>query len=261
MTARSILIVDDETASAQALADSLTALGYRVAATASSRAEALELAGLHNPDLVVMNPRFAVEMAQRSDEALRQAIEAERRFFALSLDLLCFNGFDGVFKRLNPAWERTLGYTIEELSSRPFIDFVHPDDRDRTLAQNREVRAGGQAKLFENRYRCKDGSYRWLLWNATADVERQMIYSVARDITGPKQAAHEREVLVRELQDALTELQTLRDILPICSYCRKVRDDKDYWHSVEAYVAKHTATQFSHSICPDCYVTEIEPHI
>lgn len=261
MTARSILIVDDETASAQALADSLTALGYRVAATASSRAEALELAVIHHPDLVVMNPRLAIEMAQRSDEALRQAIEAERRFFSLSLDLLCFNGFDGVFKRLNPAWERTLGYTLEELSARPFIDFVHPDDRERTLAQNRAVRAGGEARLFENRYRCKDGSYRWLLWNATADVEHQMIYSVARDITGPKQAAHEREVLVRDLQDALAELQTLREILPICSYCRKVRDDKDYWHSVEAYVAKHTATQFSHSICPDCYVTEIEPHI
>jgi hypothetical protein len=88
-----------------------------------------------------------------------------------------------------------------------------------------------------------------------------MSCSVARDITGPKRAAHEREVLVRELQDARTELQTLRDILPIWPYCRKVRDDKDYWHSVEADVAKHTATQFSHSICPDCYVTEIEPHI
>jgi PAS domain-containing protein len=143
MTARSILIVDDETASAQALADSPTALGYRVAANASSRAEALELAVIHHPDLAVMNPRLAVEIEQLSDEALRQGNESERRCFALSLDLLCFNGFDGAFKRLNPAWERTLGYTLEELSSRPFIDFVHPDDGERTLAQNREVRAGG----------------------------------------------------------------------------------------------------------------------
>ena len=91
----------------------------------------------------------------------------ERRFFDLSLDMLCVLGLDGYFKLLNPAWETTLGFTREELMSRRFIEFVHPDDRDRTLNQNRHVRTGGEARLFENRYVCKDGSYRWLLWNST----------------------------------------------------------------------------------------------
>src|SRR5437762_14137302 len=92
--------------------------------------------------------------------------QAENRFFEVSIDMLCFLDFSGYFKRLNPAWERALGFTREELMSKPFIEFVHPDDRASTLNQNREVRSGGHALCFENRYLCKDGSYRWLRWNA-----------------------------------------------------------------------------------------------
>ena len=105
------------------------------------------------------------------------------RFFELSIDLLCFLNFDGYFRNLNPAWERALGYSREELMSRPFIEFVHPDDRDRTLEQNKRVRAGEKALAFENRYLCKDGSFRWLLWNTAPDLDHGIIFSVARDIT------------------------------------------------------------------------------
>jgi PAS domain S-box-containing protein len=177
----------------------------------------------------------------------------EERFFDLSIDLLCQLGFDGYFKRLNPAWERTLGWSMAELTSRPFIEFVHPDDRERTLEQNARVRAGGRALEFENRYLCKDGTYRWLRWNAAPDATWSVIYSVARDVTAQKEAEEERERLVRELQSALAEVRTLREILPLCSYCRKVRDDEDYWQTVESYVSKHTDTKFSHGICPECY--------
>ena len=177
----------------------------------------------------------------------------EERFFDLSIDLLCQLGFDGYFKRLNPAWERTLGWSTFELTSRRFIEFVHPDDRERTLAQNREVRGGGRALEFENRYLCKDGTYRWLRWNAAPDATWSVIYSVARDVTAQKEAEEERERLVRELQSALAEVRTLREILPLCSYCRKVRDDEDYWQTVESYVSRHTGTRFSHGICPECY--------
>jgi PAS domain S-box-containing protein len=157
--------------------------------------------------------------------------DLEDRFFDLSIDLLCFLDFSGYFKRLNPAWERTLGFTREELMSKPFIEFVHPDDRERTLDQNREVRGGGQALHFENRYRCKDGSYRWLLWNAAPDIGQRVIYSVARDITARKLAEEERERLVAQLQTALAEVRTLQKFLPICSYCKRIRDDENYWHA------------------------------
>jgi PAS domain S-box-containing protein len=177
----------------------------------------------------------------------------ERRFFDLSIDMLCVLDLSGYFKLLNPAWESTLGFARDELMSRPFIEFVHPEDRERTLSQNRHVRVGGQTRLFENRYMCADGSYRWLLWNSTRDEARQVIYGVARDITERKHAEHERERLVGELRAALTEVKTLQGFLPICSYCKSIRDDENYWHAVEAYISKHTNTRFSHGICPTCY--------
>ena len=160
-----------------------------------------------------------------------EAREFERRFFELSLDLLCVLDFNGFFRQLNPAWEHTLGYERTEMLARPFIEFVHPDDRDRTLNQNRDVRGGGQARHFENRYVCKDGSFRWLLWNSTRDPDRQVIYGVARDITRRKTVEQERDRLLADLQAARAEVDTLQDFLPICAYCKNIRDDRNYWQS------------------------------
>lgn len=194
------------------------------------------------------------------DEATRLTRELERRFFDLSLDLLCWLDFSGYFKHLNAAWERTLGWTRTELMSKPFIEFVHPDDRERTLQQNRSVRGGGQAHSFENRYMCRDGSWRWLLWNATPDSDRQVIYGVARDITDRKRTEQDREALLQQLQTALAEVKTLQGFLPICSYCKSIRDDENYWQSVEAYISKRTNTQFTHGICPSCYSKLMDAH-
>jgi PAS domain S-box-containing protein len=198
---------------------------------------------------------------QVGEPMTRQAREVEDRFFAISIDMLCHLGFDGYFTRLSHAWERTLGFTREELMSRPFIEFVHPDDRQRTLEQNARVRAGGQALEFENRYLCKDGSYRWFRWNAAPDVARGLVYSVARDVTESKRAEAEREQLVRELKAALSEVRTLQAILPICSYCKKIRDDENYWHTVESYISQHTSSQFSHGICPSCLAKHVGPQL
>jgi len=207
------------------------------------------------------NLRAPSDLVPPTPDARSQVHALESRFFALSIDMLCCLDFNGYFKRLNPAWERTLGFTVQELMARPFIEFVHPDDRERTLKQNGQVRVGGQALGFENRYLCKDGSYRWLLWNATPDPAERVIFSVARDVTARKQAEEERERIVRELQAALAEVRTLQGILPLCSYCKKIRDDENYWQTVESYVARHTNTRFSHSICPDCYVNVVEPQL
>ncbi|AUX40597.1 anti-anti sigma factor protein [Sorangium cellulosum] len=110
------------------------------------------------------------------------------RFFELSVDLVGIAGFDGHFKRVGQAWERTLGYSREELLSRPFLDFVHPDDRERTLAESAHAFAGTGSVTFTNRYRCRDGSYRWIEWNSSANQEAQVVYFVARDITDRKRA-------------------------------------------------------------------------
>jgi PAS domain S-box-containing protein len=118
----------------------------------------------------------------------REAQEERDRFFTLTLDMLCIAGFDGYFKRLNPAFERTLGWTAEEMLAEPFVSFVHPADRERTVAESQKITAGTDTVTFENRYRCKDGSYKWFSWTATAYASRQSIYSAARDITARKQA-------------------------------------------------------------------------
>jgi PAS domain S-box-containing protein len=133
------------------------------------------------------------ELAQR-----KQSEEMLERFFNASLDLLCLADFSGYFKRLNPVWERTLGFTIEELCRRPFLDFVHPEDRDITIAEMNKLSTGANTISFENRYRCKDGTYKWLLWNATPMLNQQVIYADARDITERK-IAEER---IRKLKEA-----------------------------------------------------------
>ena len=98
----------------------------------------------------------------------RRLIENEvDQLFDLSLDLFCIAGFDGYFKRVNPSWEQTLGISKEELLSRPYIDFVHPDDREATLGEAKKIGEGEVTFSFENRFRCADGTYCWLLWNAT----------------------------------------------------------------------------------------------
>src|SRR3954464_15090864 len=116
-------------------------------------------------------------------ERLRQIPDDSARFWELSSDLLCSVGADGHFKRLNPAWTRMLGWTVDELCSRPVLELVHPDDRERTtreLAALQAAEAGSIAS--ESRYRCKDGTYRTLLWSATSIPDEGMIYATGRDI-------------------------------------------------------------------------------
>ena len=109
-----------------------------------------------------------------------------REFIDLSLNLVCIAGTDGYFKHVNPAWETTFGFTREDLLSRPYLEFVHPDDREATTAEAAKIASGCNTLSFENRYRCKDGSYRWLLWSAVVRAERGLIYAIAADITERK---------------------------------------------------------------------------
>jgi PAS domain S-box-containing protein len=118
---------------------------------------------------------------------LKEARREIDRFFDMSLDLLSVAGTDGYFKVVNPSFERVLGYTSAELLTQPLIEFVHPDDRQATLDETEKLKMGRLSIAFENRYRCKDGSYRWLEWAARPIAEEGEIYSVARDITAQKE--------------------------------------------------------------------------
>ena len=106
-----------------------------------------------------------------------RAQEERDRFFTLSLDMLCIVGFDGSLKRVNPAWHRILGYDEADLLSRQYLDFVHPDDREATLAEAAKLTEGKEVLYFENRYWHKDGTLRWLLWAAAPFPEQQLAYA------------------------------------------------------------------------------------
>lgn len=305
----------------------------------------------------------------------RRLADIERdRLFTLTRDLLCVTGFDGVFRQINPAFERALGHALQELTTHPFIEFVMPEDRERSMDEFRRLRAGAETVTFESRFLHADGSYRWLQWNATPDAEHQVIYAVARDITERKsqetelarlanvvassndaiigmslhgvvehwnpaaeeifgypayevqdkplsllippghvdhlpqvldgirrgqriahyetirrrkdgavinvsltvspvrdasgnivgasaiarditerkQAEAERLSLMQKLEHALARTKRMTGGLPVCTSCKRVRDQSGYWHDVEEYIADHSDAKPIPALCESC---------
>jgi len=135
-----------------------------------------------------------------AEESLRQKTEELDQFFNLSLELLCIAKTEGYFSRLNPAWERSLGYRREELMTKRFLDFVHPDDLERTQKALSSLASQQKVIYFENRYRCKDGTYRWLEWNSAP--AGNLIYGAARDVT----ERLKEEVEARQHRDELAHV-------------------------------------------------------
>jgi PAS domain S-box-containing protein len=186
-----------------------------------SRRQAAAAAGLHSAfsfpmilsgDVIGVVEFFTSAVLEPDDSILRMFAALGRQlgafvgrsrtqeqvegFFTMSQDLLCVAGFDGCFKRVNGSWTRVLGYTPEELLAEPHVNFVHLEDREATIAQLASLRTGGLMNSFENRYRCKDGAYKWLLWTAIAKPDEEIIYAVARDNT-------ERKLIEQQTQDTL----------------------------------------------------------
>jgi PAS domain S-box-containing protein len=157
--------------------------------------------------------------ALASDERdLLDEAAVAKDFFEMSLDNVCVAGFDGYFKRLSPSWTRTLGWTAEELMARPIVEFVHPDDREGVLSGRERLKQGAPLGPLVNRYRCKDGSYRWFQWSSVAHVDRGLVYASARDISEQirteqelRDAAILREKLERQLvfADRMASVGTL----------------------------------------------------
>ncbi len=164
----------------------------------------------NEPLLPALDTNDEIGNLDRRVHEMAAALERARgdldSFFTVSVEMLCIAGFDGYFKRLNPAWSETLGYSLEELYSRPWLDFVHPDDREATIAVAQCLFDGKLTIRFENRYRHADGSYRWIVWNAAPVVEKQLIYAAASDIT-------ERKRVERILEEANQRLRVVSNFL------------------------------------------------
>jgi len=153
-----------------------------------------------DPDLIATLTSVGNQIGMFIDR--HRAQDELDRFFNLSQDMLCVAGFDGYFKRVNPAWQAQLGYTTEELLTRPYMDLVYPEDRAATISAAAGLSTGEKLIYFENRYIHKDGTLRWLLWRATPLPEQQVIYATARDITESKATDEAMRDLVEELATA-----------------------------------------------------------
>lgn len=137
------------------------------------------------------------------------------RFFDHSVDLLCVASVDGYFESVNSAWTRLLGYTEAELKAFPYVEFVHLDDREATLIQASKIASGSPTVHFRNRYRCRDGSYRWLAWTASGATPEGLIYAGARDVTDDVLAEHRSRELLREQAERIRQVLETDVIRPV----------------------------------------------
>ena len=127
------------------------------------------------------------------------------QFYELSLDMFCMADKHGYFTYLNQAWENCLGYSRKELTELPYVDFVHPEDKESTNSASKRLNSGQLVMHFENRYIAKDGSCKWLSWMASPQPDGG-VYAVARDITAQKEDARATELLLRKLELTNQEL-------------------------------------------------------
>ena len=166
---------------------------------------------------------FGYLQSLRRHFAKSSELELERsRLFNLSPDLLCIGDFDGHFKQLSPAWERTLGYPRTELMSRPYLFFVHPDDVARTQECMLQLTRGREVIDFENRYRRSDGAWRWLEWRAIAAPEQSLIYASARDVTEQRETR-------RALEQARRFSERITEVMPSVLYVDDVAEHRNIY--------------------------------
>jgi len=150
-----------------------------------------------------------VELQEKVND-LEKIVNDQGRFFNIALDLLCTASLTtGHFVLLNPMWEKVTGWTFDELRAQPFLTFVHPDDVQPTIEAASTLGTGKDIISFTNRYRCKDGSYRWIEWLSTTDLEQGLIYAAARDITERKEA---EDALRQQNELLMQQTETLRQL-------------------------------------------------
>ncbi|GAB4213497.1 MAG: hypothetical protein OHK0012_09760 [Synechococcales cyanobacterium] len=210
-----------------------------------------------------------ITQRKETELALRAKTEELDRFFSLALDLLCIANQDGYFLRLSHQWETTLGYAIADMEGRQFLDFVHPDDLANTLDSMTTLKSGEHVLNFVNRYRCRDGSYRWLDWHSMPFGS--LIYASARDITERVLAEEEtrqrveRETLLLEISQRIRQSLELEIIFDVaCQEVRQVlhaervgifRLDRDQDYKEGEFVAEAVADGF-----PSALGTRLQDH-
>ena len=194
----------------------------------------------------------------RAEEANRRAEEKYRSIFENAVEGIYQSTPDGQFIEVNPAMARIFGYDSPEELKNAIHDigcqklYADPARREAFI---RAVQERGDA-VFEIEIFRKDGSCGWISDSMRLVRDRNgnttHFEGIAEDITDYKRAEQEREELIAQLREAVGNVKTLSGLLPICSHCKKIRNDEGYWQQIESYIHQHSGTLFSHGVCPEC---------
>ncbi|TAN42977.1 MAG: PAS domain S-box protein [Nitrospirae bacterium] len=205
--------------------------------------------------------RALEEECRQLRQALRESEERYRRITLAVTDYVFTVTVDNgraVHTEHGPACVAVTGYTAAEFTADPHLwySMVVEVDREMVLQQARRILGGEDPGPVEHRIRRKEGEIRWVSNTPVLQFDpggRLISYNgLIRDITARKQAEADNVKLIAELQAALAKVKLLSGFLPICSNCKKIRDDKGYWTQLEAYIHEHSDAEFSHGICPEC---------
>lgn len=187
----------------------------------------------------------------------KKLLESEQKY-----RLLFKNAIDAIFItqerfiiKANPATEKIIGYSEQELKEMSFIDLIHPSDRKLVMDKNRRRLSGDEPfSAYTHRAITKTGEIIWVdvSGNAIEWEGRPASLMMIRNISEKKKLEFEKEENLKQLQNALKEIKALKGIIPICSHCKKIRNDKGAWDRLEEYIESHSAAEISHSICPEC---------
>lgn len=195
-----------------------------------------------------------------AEDTLRETQKYYQRLVeGLGDDFLIYSHkLDGTITYVSPGIESIFGVSKEEIIGSNWMKKVNWESRDLERAGKNinDMVSGIEYRRIEMSFRHPDGKQRTVFISPhpikNIDGSVVSIEGIVEDITDRKRVEEEREKLIKELQAALNEIKTLRGILPLCSFCKKVRDDKGYWEQVDVYIHKHSQADISHSICPDC---------
>jgi len=193
--------------------------------------------------------------SRRSEKLLHDTETRFRAVFENSIDAIGISK-TGTHVFVNPAYLKLFGYVShDDLVGKPILDLIAPSERP-SILDRVQRRAHGERvpARYETRGLKKNGEEFTMDVNASTYELSGSTYTlvIMRDISEQKRAELEREKLIADLQKALADIKTLHGVLPICSFCKKIRDDKGAWHQLEAYISGHSDTEFSHGVCQDC---------
>lgn len=176
-------------------------------------------------------------------------------FTSLASDLLSIHAPDGTYLFVSESCRHLFGYEPYELVGRSAYDFFHPEDVARIAETHLAQYEPGALMTIEYRLRKKDESYVWVETKTStsrSDQGLEHIVSITRDVSERHAHASAQAALIEELERRMQQVRELSGLLPICAWCKSIRDDAGYWHGVEAYLSSHAEVDFTHGICPDC---------